>query len=182
MSRINPVKLESANAETSEILNAVQSKMGMVPNLISTMAHSPAVANAYLSFSQALGDGNLPQRLREQISLTVGEANGCGYCVSAHAQLGRKAGLDEAGISSARRATSADQKEQAALTFAKKVVENRGNVTDEEVSQLRDAGYSDGDIGEIVANVALNLFTNYFNHVAETEIDFPVAPALANAS
>ena len=180
MPRILPVVTETADAETKDLLAAVKKKMGMVPNIISTMAQSPAVANAYLGFSQALGGGKLPIKLREQISLVVGEANSCGYCVAAHTVLGKGAGLEDQAIAAARRGTSSDSSEQAALEFAQKVVRERGDVKDTDISKLRDAGFSDGEICEIIANVALNVFTNYFNHIAGTEIDFPPAPELVS--
>jgi uncharacterized peroxidase-related enzyme len=153
----------------------------MVPNLISTMANSPSVARAYLVFSQALSGGELPARLREQIALVVGEANSCAYCLAAHTQLGKGAGLTEEQTCDARRATSHNEKERVALEFARKVVEERGIVTDTDVERLRGAGYTDGEVSEVVANVALNLFTNYFNHVAGTDIDLPAAPILGTA-
>lgn len=181
MTRIQPVDARTANAATAELLTSVKRKMGAVPNLISTMASSPAVAKAYLDFSQALSAGALPARLREQIALAVGETNGCGYCVAAHTVLGKGAGLTEQETCDARRATSGNEKERVALDFGRKVVQDRGIVGDADVEQLRGAGYTDGEIAEIVANVALNLFTNYFNHVAGTEVDFPQAPALAAA-
>ena len=181
MPRIQPVNQETADVQTSDILAGVKEKMGMVPNLISTMANSPAVANAYLSFSGALGTGRLPANVRERIALTTGEANQCNYCLSAHTLLGKGAGLSDDDIVDARQGTAASQQEAAAVQFARALVENRGNVSDEELGRVRDAGYTDGEIAEIVANVALNLFTNYFNHVADPEIDFPVAKALAAA-
>ena len=177
MSRIQPVRPETAS-KTAELLDGVKKKLGMVPNLVSTMAHSPAVANAYLGFSQALAGGSLPARLREQIALTVGQANECDYCLAAHCTLGKMAGLSAADVESARRGTAEDDKSRVALAFARKLVSDRGRVTDANVELVRQAGFSDGDINEIVANVALNLFTNYFNHVAGTEIDFPAAPKL----
>jgi uncharacterized peroxidase-related enzyme len=179
MPRIQPVKQDTADSATVELLNSVKKTMGTVPNLIATMANSPAVAKAYLGFAQALSAGTLPRRLREQIALVVGEANACGYCVAAHTVLGQRAGLTEQETKEARRAASRDGKEQAALVFARKVVRDHGVVADDDVEQLRRAGYTDGEIGEIVANVALNIFTNYFNHVARTEVDFPAAPDLA---
>lgn len=181
MPRIQPVNGEAANAETSKILSTITKTMGRVPNIIATMAQSPAVANAYLGFSQALGGGSLSARLREQIALAVGEENACSYCVSAHTALGKGAGLDEEAIIAARQGTASDSQERQALEFAQKLVRDRGNVTDSDINQLRDAGFNEGEVSEIVANVALNLFTNYFNHVAQTEIDFPVAEALAPA-
>nr|WP_182870576.1 carboxymuconolactone decarboxylase family protein [Rhodopirellula sp. JC639] len=179
MPRIQPVNAETVDSATTTLLGAVEKKMGRVPNLIATMAHSPAVANAYLGFSQSLSTGTLPARLREQISLVVGETNGCDYCVAAHTALGKGAGLSEKETCDARRAVASDEKEGAALEFARKIVAERGVVSDADVQNVRAAGYTDGQINEMVANVALNIFTNYFNHVAETEVDFPAAPELA---
>ena len=181
MPRIHPVNRETAPPATKELLAGVQQKMGVVPNIISTMAQSTAVANAYLGFSQTLASGSISNRLREQIALVVGESNSCDYCVAAHTLLGKNAGLSEQETCDARRATSADEKATVALEFARLVVTNRGSVADEDLERLRSAGYTDGEIAEIVASVALNIFTNYFNHVAGTEVDFPVAPELAAA-
>ncbi len=178
MPRISPVNRNTADSQTADLLGAVEEKMGIVPNIIATMANSAAVAQAYLGFSQSLSAGLLSVRLREQIALVVGETNQCGYCLAAHTALGQGAGLTEPETCDARRAEPKDQKEQAALQFARAIVKERGLVSDADVQQVRDAGYQDGEIAEIVANVALNLFTNYFNHVAGTEIDFPAAPEL----
>jgi len=180
MSRIPPVDPQNADAKTVELLNSVKAKLGQVPNIIATMAHSPAVAQAYLGMSQALAGGSLAPRLREEIALVVGETNGCNYCVAAHTMLAKKAGLSEQETLEARRAASQEEKEQIALDFARTLVKDRGSVSDEQVDRLRQAGYSDGEIAEIVACVAMNIFTNYFNHVAETELDFPPAPALVS--
>jgi uncharacterized peroxidase-related enzyme len=181
MPRIRPVDQNTADSATTELLGSVKKKLGTVPNLVATMAHSPAVARAYLNFSQTLSTGSLPARLREQIALVVGETNGCDYCVAAHTALGKGAGLTEADTCDARRACSSCEKEQTALEFARKIVKDRGVVSDADVEQLRQAGYTDGEVGEIVANVALNIFTNYFNHVAGTEVDFPAVPHLEAA-
>lgn len=178
MTRIPPVQTESADATQAEILAGIKQKLGAVPNILATMVNSPAVAQAYLGFSQALAGGSLSPQLREQIAITVGQANSCDYCLAAHAALGKRAGLSPEEIQSARRAAAADTKTDVALSFAKQLVDSRGLVSDEQVGQLRTAGYTDGEIAEIVANVALNLFTNYFNHVAETEVDFPPVPEL----
>jgi uncharacterized peroxidase-related enzyme len=177
MARIHPVERD-ANSKTRELLQAVQKNMGMVPNMISTMAQSPAVVQAYLKFSQNLAGGSLPIALRQGIALAVSEANQCHYCLSAHSFLGSKAGLSESDVLDARHGTASDEKTRAALAFARTIVQDRGHVSDEELEDVRRAGYTDGEIAEIVANVALTTFTNYFNQVAGTEIDFPVAPSL----
>ncbi|TWT92124.1 Alkyl hydroperoxide reductase AhpD [Botrimarina colliarenosi] len=181
MPRIQPIDRTLAPPATAELLDGVQKKMGVVPNLIATMAQSRAVASAYLGFSQALASGSLSAQLRERIALAVGEANGCDYCVSAHTALAKQAGLTEQETCDARRAEATDEKEAAALQFAQQIVTDRGVVTDGNVERVRQVGYTDGEIAEIVAAVALNLFTNYFNHVAGTEVDFPAAPKLAVA-
>jgi len=181
MPRIQPMNTETAQGEAATILADVKQKMGMVPNIVATMANSPAVAKAYLAFSGALGEGLLPGSLRERIALTVGQANSCDYCVSAHAALGKMAGLTAEEITQARLGTAPSEKEAAALEFARQLVDQRGLATDTDIDTVRAAGYNDGEIAELVANVALNLFTNYFNHVTDPQIDFPVAPALQTA-
>jgi len=179
MPRLQTVSAEHASAEQQQILANVKKGLGLVPNLVATLAQSPAAAHAYLAFSGALAKGSLPRKLQEQISLLVGETNSCDYCVAAHTLLGGKAGLNPAEVLAARTAESSDSKSQAALEFARKLVTERGQVSDEDVTGLRAHGYTDGDIAEIVANTALNIFTNYFNHVAGTVVDFPAAPKLA---
>ena len=178
MARIYPVERD-ADSKTRELLGAVEKKMGMVPNMISTMAQSPTVIQAYLGFAQSLPKGSLSDPLRQEIALAVSEANQCHYCLSAHTFLGSKVGLSESDLIDARHGTASDEKTNAALAFARKIAEDRGHVSDKDVEEVRRAGYTYGEIAEIVANVALTTFTNYFNNVAGTEIDFPVAPSLA---
>lgn len=179
MPRINTINAGSASPEQQQILANVKKGLGLVPNLVATLAQSPAAANAYLAFSGALAKGSLPAKLREQISLVVGETNSCDYCVAAHTVLGGKAGLTQDEALAARAAESSDPKTEAALVFAQKIVRDRGLVSDADVAGLRERGFTEGDIAEIVANTALNIFTNYFNHVAGTVVDFPAAPKLA---
>lgn len=178
MSRIQPVTIENANPETAQLLEGVKKKMGVLPNIIATMANSPAVANAYLGMSGTLSQGSLSSGLREQIALTVAQDNSCDYCLAAHSAISKGAGLSAEEIRKAREGSSEDSKAAAAIEFARKLTANRGDVTDEELNTVREAGYTDGEVGEIVANVALNIFTNYFNHVSDPEIDFPKAAPL----
>jgi uncharacterized peroxidase-related enzyme len=182
MTRLNPVNRETADDRTTQLLNGVEKKLGILPNMIATMAQSNAVANAYLGFSTALGGGQLPAAVREQIALAVGQKNSCDYCVAAHSAIGAGAGLDEATLIAARQAKSSDPKTDAILKFATLMVESRGNVSDGDIAALKDNGLSEGEIAEVVANVALNIFTNYFNHVAVTEVDFPTPAELPVAA
>ena len=182
MPRIQPVNIENATGATAEVLETVKKKVGGVPNILATMANSQAVANAYLGFSGALAEGSLSAPLRERIALAVGQKNDCQYCLSAHSFIGKKVGLSEEDVLHSRQGTADDDKDSVAVEFAVKMVEHRGHLSDEDIQTVRDAGYSDGEIGELVAVVAFNIFTNYFNHVTDPEIDFPVAPELEIAS
>ncbi len=179
MPKLKAVDPASAAADARELLDSVQEKFGATPNMVRTMANSPAVLMAYVNFEAALAKGSLPARLLEQIALTVAEANQCGYCLAAHTAIGKAVGLTEEAILDSRRGESPDSKEEAALQFARALVAERGWGRDQDVARLRQVGYSDAEIVEIIANVALNLFTNYFNQVAGTEIDFPQAHSVA---
>ncbi|MBS1811155.1 MAG: carboxymuconolactone decarboxylase family protein [Acidobacteria bacterium] len=173
MPRLNAIDPKEATGKAKELLDSVKAKIGKVPNLMRTFANSPTALEAYLNFSGTLGGGVLNAMLREQIALTVADANACEYCLSAHTAIGKMVGLDEDELAASRRAASADAKTEAALKFAHQIVVKRGEVLDSEVQAVRAAGYSDAEITEIVAHVALNIFTNYFNHVAQTVVDFP---------
>jgi uncharacterized peroxidase-related enzyme len=173
MPRLRAIETTEAEPKAKELLDGLQKKLGMTPNLMRTMANSPAALEAYLGFSNSLAQGNLPPKLREQIALTVGEVNRCQYCLAAHSAMGKIVGLGDEEIADSRRSVSPDRKTEAVLQFARKVVTERGWVSDDDVSSLRAAGTSDAEIAEIVAAVALNILTNYFNHVADTEVDSP---------
>ncbi len=172
MARINAVNHDSAEGKTKELLDGVKKQVGFAPNLMKTLAHSTNALEAYLNFSGTLGK-TLSPKLREELSLVTAEENSCGYCASAHTAIGKMVGLTEEQTLAARAGNGDDAKNDAALKFAKAILAKRGSVSDEEVSAVKNAGFTDGEIAEIVAHVALNVFTNYFNNVAETEIDFP---------
>jgi uncharacterized peroxidase-related enzyme len=177
MSRIPPVDRDTTNDSVRKNFDALQKQLGTVPNMMRAMAQSPAVLEGYLGFGAALRRGRLPAALQEQIALAVAESNSCDYCLSAHTALGRGAGLSDDQLIASREARASDSKAAAALQFARAVVERRGDVRDQDVASVRTAGYNDGDIAEIIAHVALNVFTNYFNRAAHTEIDFPLVTA-----
>jgi uncharacterized peroxidase-related enzyme len=163
------------------LLEAVSARLGMVPNMMRAMANAPAVLDGYVSLSEALDKGRLPLRMREQLALAVAQANQCEYCVAAHAAVGMTIGLTADQIRDSRLGTAVDSKADALIRFARKLVETRGRVTERDVEIIRAAGFDDGVIVEVVAHVALNIFTNYFNLVARTDIDFPKASALTPA-
>lgn len=173
MSRLTAVNHETADGKTKELLDAVQKQLGFAPNLMKTLANSPTALEAYLNFSGTLGK-TLNAKLRQQIALLTAEENGCGYCASAHTAIGKNVGMNDEEILAAREGNGSDAKADAAVKFAKAILETRGKVGDEDLDAVKSAGFTSGEIAEIVANVALNVFTNYFNNVAATEIDFPV--------
>ena len=179
MSRIQPLTNAAAPAESKPLLEAVEKKLGKAPNLFRTLAHSPAALQAYLGTSESLGAGSLSAQARELIALAVGEANGCDYCLAAHTTIGGMVGLNREQMEQARRGTSDDPKLAALLKFTTQVVEARGRVGAPELEAFKGQGWTDGDAIEVVANVALNTLTNYVNHLADTEVDFPAAPALS---
>lgn len=175
MSRIHQIVPESATGKARELLDAVKGKLGLVPNMTRAMANAPAVLEGYLSLSGALGKGSLSAKDRERIALAVGQANGCEYCLAAHSTIGKMVGLTADQILDSRRGTSVESKSAAIVQLARQVLDKQGRVTDADLADAHVAGLDDAAIAEIVANVALNIFTNYFNHVAETDIDFPKA-------
>ena len=183
MSRIpTPITIADAPVASRPLLQAVEQQLGVVPNLFRMVANSPAALEGYLALSGALAKGKLSAQTRERIALAIAEVNGCDYCLSAHAYLAKNvAKLDDAEIAANRHGKSNDAKADAAVRFAVLVAQRRGRVTDVELAAIKAAGYTDADIIEIVENVALNVWTNYINVVAETEIDFPVVSAEALA-
>lgn len=172
MQRMTAIKHEEAEGKQKELLDAVKAKFGFVPNMMATMAASPAVLEAYLNFSNALGS-SLNAKLREQIALATAEINHCRYCASAHTAIGKMVGLDDEAVTDARRAAASDERADAALKFAQALLIGRGQVTDAQIEAVRAAGYADAEIAEIVANTVLNILTNYFNETAKTTVDFP---------
>lgn len=176
MSRIQtPASIEASPVAAQPLLEAVKKQLGIVPNLFRVVGNSPAALEGYLGLNGALAKGTLDARTRERIALTVAEINGCDYCLSAHTYLGKNvAKLDDAELAANREGGSSDAKANAALRFAAKVVRERGHVSDADVHAVKEAGYNDAQVIEIVLHVALNTLTNYVNEVAKTEIDFPV--------
>ena len=164
----------SATGKTKQIFDGLQKNLGTVPNLMRALANSPAALNAYMSFNAALAEAKLPATLREQLAIAVANVNSCDYCLSAHNALGKLAGLGAGELALAQQGEATDRKAGAALRFATAVVQKRGLVSPSEIETLRGAGFSDGEITEVMAVIAINIFTNYFNHIAGTEIDFPV--------
>jgi uncharacterized peroxidase-related enzyme len=171
MTRIQPIDIATAPTTTQDQLAAVKQLLGGVPNMFRTAARAPAALDALVGLFAATARGSLPASTREAIALAVAEVDGCDYCLAAHTVLGTRAGLAAGDLAAARAGTGSP-----AAVLARALVETRGHVTDEQVAAARAGGLGDRELLEVVANVALNVLTNYLNTLAATAIDFPAVP------
>jgi len=172
MTTISALQLEQAGS-AAPILEQVKGQLGVIPNIFATMAHSASVLEGFLAFSGSLANGSLSPQLREQIALTVAGVNTCDYCASAHTVMAKGAGVSDEETKLNLAGGASDEKTAEILKFVSSVVSEKGRVPESAVQKIRDQGVNDAELVEILANVGVNIFTNYFNHVADTEIDFP---------
>lgn len=183
MARLSIVDPGNSTGKAHDLLAAVRKKLGLVPNMTRVMANSPAVLEAYIGFSGALDGASLDAKTRERLALGTAEANQCEYCLSAHSAIGKLVGLSENEILGSRRGQSSDFKAAAALQFSRQLIEKHGAVSEADVEAARRGGLTDGEIAEVVALTALNIFTNYFNTALQVDVDFPnVTPARQTAA
>lgn len=173
MARVNLVDSTGASGEAAALLKEIHQAFGMTPNMFKAVGNSPAALKSMWGSFGALGQGRIGAKLGEQIAVAIADRNRCQYCLSAHTALGRKAGASAEEMADAQAGRSAHPRTAAALTFALKVVENRAQVSGADVQALRAGGFDDGEIVEILAHVALNLFTNYVNVAFDVPLDFP---------
>ena len=175
MQRVHSVNPQVAQGRTKELLDTVLQAFGMIPNTAKVMANSPAVLDSFLAFSTAMGKVQIGEKLHNQLKLSTSETNSCDYCTSILCAIAPSAGLSADDILAGRTGKSVDQRTEAALKFAEDVLESRGKVTNQQLAAVRQAGFGDGEIVEIVASVVLGCFTNFLNNVADTELDIPQA-------
>ena len=173
MTRITLIDHATASPDRKALLDPIHAAFGTTPAMFRAVANSPAALKSLWGSFGALGAGVLPAKLAEQIAVAVADRNGCEYCLAAHTALGRNAGASADEMAAAQMGEAADPHTQAALRFALKLVDARGHVGDADVQALRDAGFDDQQIVEVVAHVALNLFTNYVNVAFAVPVDFP---------
>lgn len=177
MSRLAIPARDDVPEASKPILDAVHKQLGVVPNMFRLIASSPATLQGFAANNGALTK-TLDVKTRERIALAVAQVNGCDYCLSAHSYLGLNlAKISPEEVALNRKGESGDAKADAAVRFAAKIVRERGHVGNADIKAVRDAGFGDGQIVEIIAVVAENIFTNLLNVVAETDIDFPVVRA-----
>jgi uncharacterized peroxidase-related enzyme len=173
-SRLTPITLINASEETQQALEATRPIYGKIPNVLKVLAQSPGAIRGYAEMLVALADGALGSSLRAQIALAVAEANECQYSLSAESVSGSRGGLSESELTSARLAVGTDRRSSAALRFVRALVDYRADLTDEEIADIRQAGFSDAEIVEIIAHVGLSVLTNYLAKVSRVDIDFPI--------
>lgn len=172
MERIKLLNKDSAPEKAQDILNEIEQNTGKIINIFKIMANSPAVLKTYFAIDNALKEKTLDPAIAERISLIVSAVDDCEYCTTAHSYLAKNV-LSEDEISNARQGKSSNEKAQAAMDFATAVVKKAGKVSDEELQKVKSAGFSDGEVLEIITIVALNFFTNSINNVSRTPVDFP---------
>ena len=173
VARVPLVDRTAASGSVRTVLDQIHGAFGATPNMFRAVANSPAALQSMWAAFGALGGGVIGAALGEQIAVAVANRNACDYCLAAHTALGRKAGVSGDDLAAAQSGESADPRTAAVLRFALKLVNERGQVDATDVQALRDHGWSDEHIVEIVAHVALNLFTNYVNVALAVPVDFP---------
>ncbi len=181
MPRISPIIPADATGHTARLLETVEKSLGSIPNILATMVRSPAVCESYLALSGTLKSGKLDAKLCECIALAVSGSNRCTYCAAAHTALGKQAGMSDDEAQQCLAGHGPDERTEAAVTFARALVEKRGWVDDADIAVVHQAGFDDEQVIEILGHVVLTIFTNYFNHLAQTEVDFPEVSLPANS-
>lgn len=169
------IEPEDTTGPAAELLAVAHKGLGVTPNLAKALANSPAALKGYLDLAGALRGGELPVGTGERIALLVAQECTCDYALSAHTFIGtRVAGLTEADVAAARRGRAVDATDAAALALAVALVRGRGVIADAELAAIRDSGLSDRQLAEVVAHIALNVFTTYFAEAARVAIDWPL--------
>ena len=181
-SRISPIEPHSATGGVKRSFDAVEANLGFVPNGMRVLAASPHALRGYLGLSAGLEAGALSRAERERIAILRAERNECGYCLAAHTHAGRAAGLSESDLRGSRVGSAGDPRGAALLRFAGAVIDHRGDVPDEELAAARRAGLTDAELIAVVAEVSVNMLSNYANRLAQPGLDFPPVPQDAEAA
>lgn len=176
MSHVSLIARDAAAAPTRALLDEITGAFGATPAMFRAVANSPAALDSMWGSFRALGQGTLGAALGERIAVAVANRNACAYCLAAHTGLGRKAGLTGAELAAAQTGDATDPKIAALLRFALALVDARGKIGADELAAVRAQGWTEAEIVETIAHVALNLFTNYVNIALDVPLDFPAVP------
>lgn len=171
--RIVPLEPVNVTGKARTILDHNKQRFGAYLNFFSTLAHAPTVLEGYTGLAGTLGAGALTPRIREQIAVAVSSRNSCGYCLTAHGHAAVAHGVSGESLPALTEGRVADPRDQAAVDFALSVLDRQGRVSDGELEAVRTAGFTDGEILEIIAHVAMTFFSNVLNNVSEPVIDLP---------
>lgn len=178
MARLPVIDPSDATGTAKEAFDGPLSAMPI--NIFKGMANSQAGLPAYLGLAGALGHSSFGDKEKEAIALVVGAFNGCDYCTAAHTMLGTKAGLSEDQTVALRSGSSTgDDKIDALATFTRRILDTKGYIEDADLQSFKGAGYDDASVVDVTVAIALNTYTNFFNHVNDTMVDMPAPPVLA---
>ena len=180
MPRIPVHTVTDAPEDSRDALKALEVKFGKVLNIHGEMAHAPVVVQGYSALQRAIADfGTFDPATREAIALAVGKVDGCDYCQSAHTLSAKRAGFSEEQTIAIREdQVDFDSKLAALLTLVRESAANLGHVPDAVWQRALDAGWTDTELTEASVHIVVNLFTNHFNHLVQTDLDVPAAPGL----
>ncbi|UGT38855.1 carboxymuconolactone decarboxylase family protein [Nocardia yamanashiensis] len=182
MSRVSLIDPATATGVTADLLARTKSTLGVIPNMAKALAHSPAALEGFLGMFAALKSGALGTGDQERIALAVAEANGCTYCLSAHSQVARNAAkLSDEEILAARQGRSEDPKSAAVLRLVTAILFTRAHLDDTQFAAARQAGLSEEEIVEVIANVVRNIFTNYINEALAVDVEWPLVTPLTGS-
>ena len=175
MNRLHSAPVAEATGHAAQLFAAIKGAIGMVPNAyVGIGSNSPHALEAGLNLDAALKKGNLSGREIEAIKLVVSQVAGCDYCLAAHTVIGKMHGLDANSMTALRRGeASGDAKLDTLSMLARALVETRGVVPAELLESARHAGYTDAQIVDVVLAITSITFTNLFNRVNDTQLDFP---------
>ena len=177
MTRMSTIDPRQAQGEAREFLNAIQAKFNATPNFFRTLAHAPSIARAFVAFNAALASTRLTAAQRELIALTQAGFHGCPYCSAYHVYAAGKAGVPKAEAIAWLQGTSSEPSDQALARFVRAVLEQRGRIGDADLQGFALAGFDEGHVVEVMAVISANVFTNFINLAAQTEVDFPAVNA-----
>ena len=178
MSRVKQIEIEQASGLVKKLFGKVEQGLGVIPNMFRCIANSTMAFDGFMKMKASLGAGKLSPRLQKLLTLATSEFNGCEYCVAANTKMSVDAGqLSDQECLDARRFMARDPREAALLSFVKRVLETKGKVSDADLSALRDQGFEDEDIVEILAGIVITIMTNYMSSVGKPDLDFPEVPS-----
>lgn len=178
MARLTVNTVDTAPEKAKERIAAVEKANGFVPNLIGVLANSPQALEMYQEVGKMNSRNSLTPEEIEVVQITAAAHNGCDFCVAGHTKVGKKLNMPENVLNALRERTDIEDnaKYQALAQFVMQLIDKRGQVADDELQAIKDAGYTDTNILDIVMGVALATLCNYANNVAKNDINPELQP------